>query len=183
MVWQLGAESPKRISFDREQVRQWATAHREKLIVGALLLVLVILAVVSYTLITRITGRNAQDAAIEQAAKDIAAGEKPVTTLPQTQRTLDEKPGDKPAGDRDGAVDPFAGALLRGVILDKNGQNLAIIEIGGMAYIAEKGSTVAETWTVEEIKEREVVLKAGDREMRLKLNGRASISDTAKSTR
>lgn len=179
----MAEETPKGMSFDRERVRQWATAHREKLVVGGLLLVLIILAIVSYALVTRLTKGGAQDAAIQQAAKDIAAGEKQVTTLPQTQRTLDKKPGDKLSAGQGDVIDPFAGALLRGVILDKNGQNLAIIEIGGMAYIAEKGSTVAETWTVEEIKEREVVLKAGDREMRLKLNGRASISDTAKSTR
>ncbi|MEW5921995.1 MAG: hypothetical protein AB1796_13840 [Bacillota bacterium] len=86
-----------------------------------------------------------------------AAEDEKADVLPQTER-MDEASGLHPP-------DPFVTPpLLMGVFLGGGGEDLAIIEVGGNAYIVAVGDMVAGLWHVMEISRHKVILELGNHE-------------------
>lgn len=67
--------------------------------------------------------------------------------------------------------DPFAAPpQLVGVLLDGEGDNYAIIEVGGKAYVKTEGEIVADLWKVETIFRDKVKIVSGTDELVLLLS-------------
>jgi len=68
-------------------------------------------------------------------------------------------------------MDPFASpAILKGVIISDDANDLAIIEAGGTSYVVGKGDVIADYWKVERISRDSVYLKANGKDLELHLN-------------
>lgn len=133
----------------------------------ALIFAFVIIAGIAALAISLLKQRSGPDPLNNGAAgnnNDAETGE----VLPQTIR--------EPANADDAiwfSRDPFAAPLkLTGVISGGWGDPIAIIESGSAAYIVSVGDIINDVWTVAQIVNDTVVLKAPDREVKLQLNHR-----------
>jgi Tfp pilus assembly protein PilP len=85
-----------------------------------------------------------------------------VEILPQKVRTEDQK---NEGGNVTSQIDPFEQPMvLSGVLVNDNGDNIAIIESEGKSFVVKEGDTVGKNWKVEEIKEDGVILNNGEKD-------------------
>lgn len=87
--------------------------------------------------------------------------------LPELRRSINGTAGES----KPNQPDPFYQISLKGVLLDGQGGNKAIIETSHTAYIVYAGMEIAGGWQVAEIKADRVLLKLEERELELKLKG------------
>ena len=112
---------------------------------------------------------------VPAVAENTATDGNKVEVLPQTERVVDETAASKAdsaaANSEDGTVkDPFAGPMTySGVLINSNGDNIAVIEGNGKSFVVRKGDMIGSSIQVDSISAEEVVLKDGDRTINLKL--------------
>ncbi|MFZ5644799.1 MAG: hypothetical protein ACOY46_14535 [Bacillota bacterium] len=99
------------------------------------------------------------------------AVDKPPSVLPEARRS--DTAGQPTEGGEGQYRDPFAGPLVLKGVVRGGAKDMAIIEVGDSAFVAEKGALVADTWTVEEIKSTSVTLKSGNKKIQLEFGGRS----------
>lgn len=147
-------------------VRQFLQRYRLFILVGVLVLALVGAGTFLYVYQTTKTGPVAGDTVPPPGG---GGTPKAYDVLPEKKRPLAETPE---AAAAQKPRDPFAGpVVLTGLVLGKSG-NLALIEAGDAAYVVGVGDTVANLWTVADIKADGVLLKTDEQELRLELAGR-----------
>ncbi len=70
----------------------------------------------------------------------------------------------------DKGIDPFIGPItLTGVIAGGKGSNVAILQIGNTTYVVSEGEVILDYWTVEEIENNFIILKAGENSHKVQL--------------
>ncbi|MEW6276902.1 MAG: hypothetical protein AB1556_17555 [Bacillota bacterium] len=164
----------KTIEQGAEPEPRFVVRHKKILLPAGAVLVIAIMIGVVYFFSTGMTAGKMQRTAGTATGKGAGAPAGPAyTVLPETKRPLAEgAEKSTPSADAGQTVDPFAGPMvLRGVITGGGG-SLAIVEVGGAACIVRESEIVADVWTVKEIKDRQVVLAAGDEELYLGFNGK-----------
>jgi len=149
----------------QKPVSRFFQRYRLFILVGVVVLALVGGGTFIYTYQTAGTGPGAGGPAPPPGVGGEAA--KAYDVLPENRRPLDEDPevaaAQKPR-------DPFAGPMvLTGLVMGGGHGDLALIEAGDAAYVVGVGDTVANVWTVAEIKAGGVLLKSDERELRLEL--------------
>lgn len=109
-----------------------------------------------------------------------------VEVLPQTERVVSEEAADKAesaaADNTDKSVkDPFVAPMsFTGVLINSNGDNIAILEGNGKSYVVRKGDMLGDSTQVDSISAETVILKNGDRTVELKLEQKKSSQTTNK---
>lgn len=144
------------------------------------LLILIIVVVIIYIP----KGAKQPDSGVQTMAENTLTKSNKVDVLPQTERVTDEEAADKADStvaekDENVVKDPFEGPLTyNGVLINNNGDNIAIIEGNGKSYLVRQGDVIGDSLKVDSISADEVVLKDNDRTTVLKLEQRKS-SQTA----
>ncbi len=97
-----------------------------------------------------------------------------VIILPEDQREMENVPL---TADQNRKRDPFAGPLeLKGIMRDAQGQDLVILEAGGIAHITGRGRTIADTWTIVDILPEAVILESDEETMKVEFGGIISVN-------
>lgn len=133
------------------------------------LLIMIIVCIIIY-----IPKGDKQADSVPAAAETTIADGNKVEVLPQTERVVDEKAADdseqSTSGEDSTVKDPFVGPMkFTGVLLNSNGENIAVVEGNGKSYVVRKGDMIGDSIQVESISAEEVVLKSGERTINLKL--------------
>lgn len=112
---------------------------------------------------------------IPVSAENVAAQSNKVDVLPQTERVINEETANKgestaTTNDDKAVKDPFVGPMtFSGVLINSNGDNIAVIEGNGKSYVVRKGDMIGDSIQVDSISAEEVVLKGNERTIVLKL--------------
>jgi hypothetical protein len=94
-----------------------------------------------------------------------------VDVLPQKERIDDTNASG--STNNSAAADPFSQPpVLTGLILNNEGQGIALIKANGKSYVAEKGDIIAEVWVVDTVNKDEVILKSDKGDITLQMSGK-----------
>ncbi|HBV97074.1 MAG: hypothetical protein JL50_12615 [Peptococcaceae bacterium BICA1-7] len=161
----------KPIKIDLEKLKQLFRGRSRIILVGLMLALAVGLAV--FFIFYKSRENNQPTVPVSPGAS-----EKTPSVLPEIRRS--DTAGQPPETAIDQFRDPFAGPMALKGIMRGGAEDMAIIVVGDSAFVAEKGSLVADIWTVTEIDSTSVTLTAGEKKMKLEFGGRSK-SETVKS--
>jgi|GEM_PF-3463992 len=107
----------------------------------------------SATLFSHFAGKNGTPAVTSPEKNDVSSAKAGLDNAAAEDETVEVLPQEERVGE-EGLLppDPFAAPpQLMGVLLDGEGEDYAIIEVGGRAYVKTEGEIVADLWKVESI--------------------------------
>jgi type II secretory pathway component PulC len=122
-------------------------------------------------------GSTKNQEAVPTASEILNAQAQTIEILPNTERATsdsnNEQKNTSSPKDEGEIKDPFSGPVsLTGVLVDSQGNGIAVIEANNKSYIVRKGDILENNMTVGSISEDKVILKDQDREITLKLEKR-----------
>lgn len=140
-------------------------AQNKFLIFGGSIVIILLVVLASIYFSLGILGQTKTHETI--SLKD-TEGIQQVEVLPQLQRATETASSSDPQSEK--PLDPFNGPItLKGIVMNSNGNSVAVIEASGNSYVVAANDTISNTWKVESISANQVVLKYGDRDYTLTL--------------
>ena len=138
-----------------------------------ILVIVIIIAVIAFakggkatlTANNNIQSNTSENGMGESDRNEMTNTSKRVEVLPQTERKSENQDDDNENSKNNNPVNPFALPMkVTGIMLGKDGQEIAIIESSQSSYIVKTGDVIEDVWKVSKIEENGVTLLNGEKE-------------------